>query len=83
MSEVECPYCGEVVGDLWEYRTLQNDGDSTEITCEKCEKKYVILMYITVRYTAKKRVEDCEHKETFSKIYCDECDGLIKDLEIK
>lgn len=47
-----CPHCGHMLQDTWEY--LQEDEESTVITCSKCDKKYLATMHVSVDYTTVK-----------------------------
>jgi hypothetical protein len=49
MNEIKCPNCGEVHGDLWEYKLDQEE--TTEIECD-CGVFINVTCNITVDYTA-------------------------------
>ena len=79
-EEVKCPWCGGVINDLWNYGIDEDCAE--EIDCpHDCGKKLIASKHVNIWYEVEKRVEDCEHKESFSKIYCSECAGDIRQLE--
>lgn len=47
-QEIVCPYCGEEVGDSWEYPEVD------KITCGKCEKQFIYHRDTDVTYTSNK-----------------------------
>lgn len=47
-NEITCPYCGEELGDSWEY------GDNGEIDCGECEKEFYFNRDVDVTYCSSK-----------------------------
>lgn len=62
-SEITCPYCGNAFTDSWEYG-YDNDGDSGIEECEKCNKKFQVLVHRDVSFSSVGRCEEnnTEHK---------------------
>ncbi len=52
-GEVVCPYCGYEHGDSWEYG-MEHDGDSTEIECCDCDKKFNATLSVEYNYSTSK-----------------------------
>lgn len=48
--EMICPHCGTEQSDAWEYQL--NDGNETEVDCDKCAKKFRVFAEIKVKYTS-------------------------------
>lgn len=49
MSEVQCPYCGEMIRDLWDYEW--GGDECIDIECPHCDEMLAITKHIT--YTAR------------------------------
>ena len=47
-EEIVCPYCGEDVGDSWEYP------EEDKITCGGCEKQFTYHRDTDITYVSKK-----------------------------
>ena len=47
-SEVTCPYCKHQFSDSWEHHWEDGEGDTVE--CDKCGKKFDVVMCVTVDY---------------------------------
>ena len=49
MSSIKCPYCGYRNGDLYEYGL--DDGQTTTIQCEHCDRKLTLSCDMEITYT--------------------------------
>ncbi len=54
-KEIICPYCGYEFSDSWEYNRRMEGGDSTELECPECDKKFTATMDIEITYKSHKR----------------------------
>ncbi len=76
-KEIVCPYCGEEVGDSWEF----ND-DCGEWECNECGKKFNWSRTITVEYSTSADCKDNKEKHKWAEweyLETDE-DVLTKEL---
>ena len=55
-----CPHCGKEVRDFWELM-LDDDGASTEIDCDYCDKPMKVTMCLDVTYSTAKVEAPHEH----------------------
>ena len=51
-GEITCPYCNYEYGDSWEYSSLRYDGDSEEMECDECGKKFYVQFNVETSYTS-------------------------------
>jgi hypothetical protein len=51
-DEITCPHCGHEHRDSWDHQLA--DGDSTEVTCDKCERDMLVTCCVSVSYTTQK-----------------------------
>jgi uncharacterized Zn finger protein (UPF0148 family) len=56
---IECPYCGYVDRDAWEWRDQETDTEG-DWTCPSCEREAHVVRYTTVSYTATRKEAPCE-----------------------
>jgi hypothetical protein len=50
--EVECPWCGELNRDLWEFKEASSPH---EMECQHCERPLSLTIESSVTYTLEKR----------------------------
>ncbi len=51
-AEVTCPYCSFEFSDSWEFGSLRSDGDSDEMECDECGKKFYVRCNLEISYTS-------------------------------
>lgn len=55
-SEIVCPYCGDELGDSWEFGSGRQD--IGEVDCPNCEKTFIAYRNIEVTYNTWKKDDD-------------------------
>jgi hypothetical protein len=50
-TDETCPWCGESIGDLWDYNWQNLSGQSVKTDCGNCEKPIEIEAEYSVTYT--------------------------------
>jgi hypothetical protein len=50
MDRITCPYCGWEDQDSWE---MTEEGSEVEDDCGRCERPFLVSMYISVSYTSR------------------------------
>jgi len=60
-SEIVCPYCGEEVGDSWEF-----EGEDGEWECHECEKTFNWYRTVTVEYSTTGNCEKNKEDHDFT-----------------
>ena len=76
-KDIVCPYCGEEVGDSWEFQD-----ECGELECYECNKKFHWNRIITVEYCTSADCHDNDVKHNWSEweyLETDE-DVLTKEL---
>jgi hypothetical protein len=56
-----CPYCGATEEEWWDGHGLQNDDDTTEMECGRCERPYSVTLRVSHEF--KTAVVDSESKD--------------------
>ena len=54
-DSVNCPFCGHVHKDLWDYH--MEDEDNFEIDCDECGETFILGCSVSVDYYAFKKGE--------------------------
>ena len=54
---VECPFCGDQIGDVWDWWPHSNE-ETTEIDCEECGERYVVAREYSITYSTAKPALD-------------------------
>jgi len=60
-GEIVCPYCDYEYSESWEYG-MEYDGDSTELECPECNKKFSVVMNIETTFTSQGLCEENKDK---------------------
>ena len=55
MHEIECPYCGEICTDLWEWEPRQMEC-TEDCDCTSCGKTFVLTRTVDVYYETEKTI---------------------------
>ncbi len=53
-DRVECPHCGSIIRDLWDYN-WRHDNETIEIQCDECEKESLLTRTVMVDYEISKK----------------------------
>ena len=55
-DEAVCPYCGHEHDDSWEFFSgSDGDGSETTVTCNECDKDFILRLHVDVCYTSAKQ----------------------------
>ena len=50
-EKIICPHCEHKFSDSWEFSDGMLDGDTEEIECENCDKKFTFNFHLEIRYS--------------------------------
>ena len=66
-SNPKCPWCDHEEKDWQELISCSHDGDTEEVECSSCDKKYEISMHISYDFSSK--AVGCEKHELVPEYY--------------
>jgi 5-methylcytosine-specific restriction endonuclease McrA len=52
MSEVKCPYCGKINGNLWEWQMEKREVYKGDYECGHCDRVFKLSRIVSVDYEA-------------------------------
>ena len=54
-DEIVCPHCFCQFSDSWEYDLNHTPEEDREVSCQKCDEKFICMVEITVRYRSTRK----------------------------